>query len=70
MTGKEPKLPKRSAVAPAVLARRTCLRCSKRIAINPDFQCKFKGYKKMQSLLSQAQALSGSKCILAMISPH
>jgi hypothetical protein len=44
--GGKKRLPQRSVGAPVRLARRTCLRCSKRIAVEPDHRCGYKDYKK------------------------
>jgi len=44
-TGKK-ALPKRSRAVPVKLARKTCLRCSKRIFDDPTHRCGYKDFQK------------------------
>jgi hypothetical protein len=59
-------LPKRSRVVPVKLARKTCLRCSKRVSADPTHRCGYKDFQKCASCVHKRKECEPVRTRLAV----
>jgi hypothetical protein len=62
-------LPKRSRVIPVKLARKTYLRCSKRVSVNPTHRYRYKDFQKYISCVYKRKDYEPVKVHIAVTTP-
>jgi hypothetical protein len=62
-------LPKRSRAVPMKLARKTCLRCSKRISDDPTHRCGYKDFQKYAACVYKYKDCDPIRTYPAVITP-